>query len=107
MEKLSKYLADYLAEELGVENLHKTIEVGIEAFESTENCTVKIANNKDLQVVKICPGTCPVCKSADIDYANSDAIDDGRRYPFTCLQCNCSGEEVYKEVYIQTQFTKE
>ncbi|MCK4448476.1 MAG: hypothetical protein KAW56_15520 [Candidatus Marinimicrobia bacterium] len=64
MKTLAQYLAEYIVEETergtriegfgawGIDNMQEWIEEGIDAYQSTENCTISI-----------CGGECPNCSN--------------------------------------------
>ena len=41
------------------------------------------------------PGKCPKCGSENLDYSDSDILDNGIDYNFTCNECGFSGKECY------------
>lgn len=43
---------------------------------------------------------CPKCGSIDLDWEGSEAYDYTRLYPATCLSCETTFTEYYKEVFI-------
>jgi len=79
MKTLTEYLAEYIDEEL-LTNLHlkDVIEQGIYAYESTENCTIRLVG-----------GDCPDCKAAmekgeSVLYAGCDEIEV---VSYQCPEC--------------------
>jgi len=52
--------------------------------------------------IKRCKGNCPKCGSDNLEYSVSGIGDDAMYYPFTCIDCNCSGKEWYNLEYFGT-----
>lgn len=44
-------------------------------------------------------GTCPNCKSLDIDYGESGDEGTSRYYEFTCTKCGCRATEWYEMTF--------
>jgi len=58
----------------------------------------------DKNNTKECIGICPYCKSEDLDYQDGYPEDDWYIYNFICLECNQEGKEVYRLIYLQTEY---
>ena len=50
--------------------------------------------------------TCPNCLSHELDYGHSEANNDIREYPYTCMNCGREFKELWKETYIETTKVK-
>ena len=51
---------------------------------------------------KECKGKCPKCGSENIEYWNSELLDDSIGYNLECMDCGCHAIEWYKLTYDET-----
>lgn len=49
-----------------------------------------------MDINRIETGVCPICESMNIDYGNSDYIDDGVKYECVCENCGTTWSEIFE-----------
>jgi hypothetical protein len=57
--------------------------------------------------MKFIAGVCAKCGSENLDYDNSEPLDNGIIYPYICLACDAEGEERYELVFIENIVNEE
>lgn len=52
-------------------------------------------------------GRCPNCNSSELEFGDSDNVDNYIAYEFECLDCGETGKEWYTVTYLETVLDKD